>query len=112
MIITEYILDDGFTISDIYTVSKQSDIDIHIDQKENKAEVKLAPLGVADYHSNTRNQPYPDNSIQGRFEKVVLSESTMSLSFGLELADKIAPVKGIGRLTLVVRCFWLILLSS
>lgn len=111
MILTECVVNE-FTTSDIYIVSEQSDIDIHIDRQQDMAIVDMGPLGVADYHSNARDKPYPDNSIQGQFHKVVLSQSTMSLRFGLETSDHTAPAKGINQRPLVFEYLKLTLPSS
>lgn len=111
MILTECVVSE-FTTSDIYIVSEQSDIDILINQQQGTAVVNMGPLGVADYHSNARDKPYPDNSIQGQFRKVVLSQSTMSLRFGLETSDNTAPAKGINQRPLIFEYLELTLLLS
>lgn len=72
----------GFATSDLYFAFDDHDVSITIQQDEGNAVIDLESIKIADYHSDVRDIPHP-NDLEGRFCEAVLQTSKLSLKIVL-----------------------------
>lgn len=84
----------GFATSDLYFAFDDHDISITIQQDEGNAVIDLESIKIADYHSDVRDIPHP-NDLEGRFCEAILQTSRLSLKIVLGDHDLAAHDTGI-----------------